>query len=119
MEKLFPELNQQDTKTSSGCTVRSYSHHHPNGGPVLCLVHGYPQSAYMWRHVVPLLKDKVSLFVPGLPGYGQSSLPSSPDKRTVGHIIVEALQATFSKDVSIIWCESEVHHASVSGIQID
>ena len=51
-----------------------------------------------------MLKDKISLFIPELPGYGFSSLPPSPDKRTVGNLILEALQAIFGKERPVIWC---------------
>src|ERR1700761_9201784 len=54
--------------------------------------------------VVPMLKDKISLFIPELPGYGFSSLPPKSDKRTVGGLIMEALQHVFGKDRSVIWC---------------
>ncbi|KAH0123190.1 hypothetical protein KCU67_g17874, partial [Aureobasidium melanogenum] len=37
------------TPTSSGSTVVSYAKDLGHG-PVLWLVHGYPQSAYIWRH---------------------------------------------------------------------
>lgn len=39
-----------------------------------------------------------------MPGYGISSLPPKPDKRTVGSTILEALQAIFGKDRPVIWC---------------
>jgi pimeloyl-ACP methyl ester carboxylesterase len=51
-----------------------------------------------------MLKDKISLFIPELPGYGFSSLPPKPDKRTVGNLIIEALQSVFGKDRQVIWC---------------
>ena len=50
------------------------------------------------------MKDKISLFIPELPGYGFSSLPPKPDKRTVGNLIIEALQAVYGKDRPVIWC---------------
>ncbi|KAK3703919.1 hypothetical protein LTR37_014137 [Vermiconidia calcicola] len=54
--------------------------------------------------VVSALKDKISLFVPELPGYGISSLPPKADKRTVGKLILEALQEVFGKERPVIWC---------------
>ncbi|WPG98884.1 Hypothetical protein R9X50_00168400 [Acrodontium crateriforme] len=100
LKTLHPFLNEVDTKVSSGGTIRSYSHD-TRSGPVLLLLHGYPQSSYMWRHIVPWLKD-YSLFIPELPGYGISSLPPKPDKRTVGNLILEAFRSVFpSRDV--IW----------------
>lgn len=44
------------------------------------------------------------MFIPELPGYGLSSLPPKSDKRTVGNLIMEALQSTFGKDRPVIWC---------------
>ena len=44
------------------------------------------------------------MFIPELPGYGISSLPPSSDKRTVGGLIMEALQQVFAKDRPVIWC---------------
>ncbi|KAK5136912.1 hypothetical protein LTR08_001419 [Meristemomyces frigidus] len=102
---IVPFLNSHSTKTSSGCVVKSYSHD-TGSGPILCLVHGYPQSAYMWRHMAPLLKEKnLTLFLPELPGYGLSSAPPQPDKRTVGTILIEALHQVFNDSTRpVIWC---------------
>lgn len=44
------------------------------------------------------------MFIPELPGYGLSSLPPRSDKRTVGRLVMEALQTTFGKDRKVIWC---------------
>jgi len=102
LKTLHSFLQENDSKVSSG-TVKSYSH--DNGsGPVLCMVHGWPQSSFMFRHIVADLKDKISLFIPELPGYGFSSLPPKHDKRTVGNILIEALQQVFGKDRPVIWC---------------
>lgn len=59
--------------------------------PILVLLHGYPNSAYLWRHVVPLLSSH-PLFVPDLPGYGNSAPPNSHDKVSVGMLILSALR---------------------------
>ncbi|KAF2768975.1 alpha/beta-hydrolase [Teratosphaeria nubilosa] len=99
---IIPFLKQTTTQLSSGGTVQSYSHD-TGAGPVLALVHGYPQTAYMWRHVAPLLKDSHTLFIPELPGYGISSLPPKSHKRTVGNLLIEALQSVFGKDRPVIW----------------
>lgn len=103
LKSLHAFLQENTTQVSSGGKVVSYSHDH-GSGPVLCMVHGWPQSSYMWRHVVSDLKQKISLFIPELPGYGISSLPPKHDKRTVGKLIVEALQRVFGKERAIIWC---------------
>lgn len=43
---LITFLKSHTTQTSAGCTLKSYSHD-TGSGPVLVMVHGYPQSAYM------------------------------------------------------------------------
>ncbi len=49
----------------------------PPDGPVALLVHGYPESSYMWRHVLPAVADTGWRAVaPDLPGFGDS--PADP-----------------------------------------
>jgi pimeloyl-ACP methyl ester carboxylesterase len=57
------------------------------GAPVV-LLHGWPQSWYAWRRVIPLLADRYSLIAPDLRGLGDSSCPPSGyDKRTIARDI--------------------------------
>lgn len=44
-------------------------------GPPLLLLHGYPQTHVMWHRIAPKLAANFQLFIPDLPGYGQSSVP--------------------------------------------
>ncbi|KAK3317356.1 alpha/beta hydrolase [Cercophora scortea] len=90
---FFPTLQRNVTPTASGSQVVSYSSDLGNGGPVLALIHGYPQSA--WRHVIPRLEGKVSLFVPELPGYGISTPATEHSKRFIGRALLDALQEVF------------------------
>jgi len=49
----------------------------PADGPVALLVHGYPESSYMWRDVLPSVADAGWRAVaPDLPGFGDS--PADP-----------------------------------------
>src|SRR5712671_6977390 len=73
-----------------------FSHHYANqkgvrihfvttgqGAPVV-LLHGWPQTWYEWRRLMPLLRDKFTLVAPDMRGLGDSSRPSSGyDKKTV------------------------------------
>ena len=53
-------------------------------GPPLYLLHGYPQTWFIWRKVVPLLAPHYSLVMPDLRGYGDSDKPlGGYDKRTM------------------------------------
>lgn len=49
-------------------------------GPPVLLVHGYPQTKYMWRHLIPALASRFTVVAPDLRGYGDSAKPQSgPD----------------------------------------
>jgi pimeloyl-ACP methyl ester carboxylesterase len=53
------------------------------GKPVV-LLHGWPQTWYEWRLMMPMLADAYSLVAPDLRGLGDSSRPASGyDKKTV------------------------------------
>jgi haloacetate dehalogenase len=47
------------------------------GAPVL-LLHGYPQTHLVWRHLAPRLAREFQVFAPDLKGYGDSDAPA-PD----------------------------------------
>jgi haloacetate dehalogenase len=56
-----------------------------NGFPLL-LLHGFPQSRRMWRHVIPALAQRFTVIAADLRGYGDSGPsddPNSYDKRTM------------------------------------
>ncbi|KAL2434374.1 hypothetical protein ABEF95_005357 [Exophiala dermatitidis] len=92
-------LSHQVTETSLGSQIHSYVSDGGPDTPILTLIHGYPQSAYIFRHVASLLCHKVSLFVPELPGYGISTPiedRSRNDKRSVGTALLEALSKVFN-----------------------
>ncbi|KUJ17017.1 alpha/beta-hydrolase [Mollisia scopiformis] len=40
--------------------------------PILVLLHGYPQTNFTWRHIIPLLPKDIPLFIPDVYGYGRS-----------------------------------------------
>ncbi len=63
-------------------------------GPAVVLLHGFPQTHYMWRDVARRLADRHTVIVPDLRGYGQSSKPAAtgPDtysKRAMAQDIVQ------------------------------
>jgi pimeloyl-ACP methyl ester carboxylesterase len=47
------------------------------GQPKLLLLHGFPSSSHMFRDLIPLLSDSFHIAAPDLPGFGQSSDPTS------------------------------------------
>ncbi len=52
-----------------------------SGYPLL-LLHGYPQSKYMWRKIAPLLAEKYTVVCSDLRGYGKSDKPESDSTHT-------------------------------------
>lgn len=43
--------------------------------PTLLLLHGYPTSSHMFRHLIPLLSEQYHVVAPDLPGFGYSDAP--------------------------------------------
>ncbi|MEM5387748.1 alpha/beta hydrolase [Paraburkholderia phymatum] len=59
-------------------------------GPPLLLLHGWPQTWYCWRRVIPLLAQNYRVIAPDLPGLGDSMYRSERfDKRSIAAEIVE------------------------------
>lgn len=48
----------------------------PADAPVLLLLHGYPSSSHMFRHLIPALAGQYRVIAPDHIGFGRSSAPS-------------------------------------------
>ncbi|MFI7274540.1 alpha/beta hydrolase [Streptomyces sp. NPDC049879] len=67
-------------------------------GPPLVLLHGFPQTHLMWRHVAADLATAYTVICPDLRGYGASGKPAATDpsvysKRTMGADVVALARA--------------------------
>src|SRR5260221_3114035 len=66
-------------------------------GPGLLLIHGFPRTHLMWRHLAPQLTDRHTVVCVDLRGYGQSGSPVSTDdhfpysKRAMASELVEVM----------------------------
>jgi pimeloyl-ACP methyl ester carboxylesterase len=61
-----------ELKRAAGMAYREVAPDEPSGDPVL-LLHGFPSSSYMWRHLMPALANAGRRAIaPDLPGYGDS-----------------------------------------------
>ncbi|MFY9510013.1 MAG: alpha/beta hydrolase [Rubrivivax sp.] len=70
---------------------------HGGSGPPLLLLHGHPQTHWMWHRVAPQLAERFSLVLADLRGYGDSSREGPFDKRTMAadmHRVMQALGHT-------------------------
>lgn len=63
-------------------------------GRAVVLLHGWPQTSYAWRKLVPLLAPHCMVIAPDLRGFGHSSKPAAGyDKKTVAGDIAALLHA--------------------------
>jgi haloacetate dehalogenase len=66
-------------------------------GPTLVMLHGMPQTQYMWHRVAPALAEHFTVICPDLTGYGESyKPPATPDhapysKRAMAQDIIDLL----------------------------
>ncbi|NKQ10521.1 alpha/beta fold hydrolase [Pseudomonas sp. SST3] len=78
----------------------------PAQGPVVWLVHGFPESWYSWRHQVQALADAgYRVMVPEMRGYGQSSAPNdvaSYDLMTVCTDLQAAMDLLEQRSVAVV-----------------
>jgi haloacetate dehalogenase len=68
---------QLETIDAREATIRV---RHGGSGPPVLLLHGHPQTHYMWHAVAPVLAQNFTVVAPDLRGYGDSSKPATtPD----------------------------------------
>jgi pimeloyl-ACP methyl ester carboxylesterase len=48
----------------------------PKNAPTVLLLHGFPTSSHMFRHLIPALAERYHVVAPDYPGYGNSSMPA-------------------------------------------
>ena len=73
-------------------------------GSTLVLLHGYPQTWYMWRKVLPTLAEHYTVIAPDLRGAGGSDAPDGGyDKKTLASDVYGLLsQLGLERDVSLV-----------------
>ncbi|WP_063760771.1 alpha/beta fold hydrolase [Streptomyces aureocirculatus] len=72
-------------------------------GPLLILLHGWPQTGYCWRHVMPLLASSFTVVAPDLRGYGDSSRPPAGyDKRTMAEDMSKLTHTLGFRDACVV-----------------
>ena len=96
MSEPFPLNNADPCWAHHVAAVNGQRIHYVRAGqgdPVV-LLHGWPQTWYMWRKIIPALAQKYTVIAPDLRGFGQSSKPiDGYDKRTVAEDIYQLVQS--------------------------
>lgn len=68
-------------------------------GPPVVLVHGWPQTWYEWRRIMPALAQHYTVIAPDMRGLGDSSRPlSGYDKQTVARDIWQLVRGKLGYD---------------------
>src|SRR6201987_4327342 len=79
--KTTPTMNRSNLPTTQLKIVEAdgikifYREAGPDDGPVLLLLHGYPTSSHMFRHLSARLASTFRVIAPDLPGFGFTEVP--------------------------------------------
>ena len=90
-------------------------------GPALVLLHGFPQTHLMWRHVAPILAEHHTVVCPDLRGYGASSKPEAVaedtySKRTMAADIIGLADALGCDRFALVGHDRGAHVAFRAGL---
>ena len=81
--------------THHTATVNGIRMHYAEAGagPLVILLHGFPETWYCWRHQIPALAAKYRVVAPDLRGYGGTQKPPGGyDKRTMDRDVRELMR---------------------------
>ncbi|MEV0263154.1 alpha/beta hydrolase [Streptomyces sp. NPDC050617] len=97
MNPTIPGFESRRIPVADGVALRAAVGGSPDGPPIV-LLHGFPQTHLMWRHVAARLAASHQVICPDLRGYGDSDKPADPDgaaysKRTMAADIVALARA--------------------------
>ena len=93
-------------QTFSHCraTINNLQIHYVTGGkgdPIL-LIHGWPESWYSWRRVMPALAEKYTVIAVDMPGFGDSPAAPSADKKIVAAYLFGLMQSLGNKKFYLV-----------------
>ena len=72
-------------------------------GPAVVLLHGFPETWYAWRGVMPMLAKEHTVIVPDLRGVGESSIEESGyDRETLAEDVHGLVRSLGFEEVSVV-----------------
>lgn len=91
--------------THNVTTVNSFRMHYvtADAGYPLVFLHGWPQTWFEWRKIIPPLSERFSIIAPDLRGLGDSERPiTGYDKRTLASDVYELLRTLGHEKIGLI-----------------
>ncbi len=128
MEQLFPEPKFVDAK---GVKLAIYEANGDPAGerPPVILVHGWPEIAYSWKHILPALAGAgFRAIALDLKGFGRSDAPKDKTLYDIEHMTGDLAALLDSLDIeravfcghdwggAIVWPMAQLHPARVAGV---
>jgi pimeloyl-ACP methyl ester carboxylesterase len=73
-------------------------------GPLLLLLHGFPEFWYSWRHQIPVLAEHFTVVAPDLRGYNDSDKPARINDYSVPVLVEDVVQLihTFGQERALV-----------------
>jgi pimeloyl-ACP methyl ester carboxylesterase len=73
-------------------------------GPLLLLLHGFPEFWYSWRHQIPVLAQHFHVVAPDLRGFNDSDKPEGVEQYRLHHLVedVRGLLRFFGREKAIL-----------------
>jgi haloacetate dehalogenase len=72
-------------------------------GPLVLLLHGFPETWFAWRHQIPVLARQYRVVAPDLRGYGETAKPMEGyDKRNMARDIRELMDVLGATKAAIV-----------------
>jgi len=94
MPPVIPGFEYRDVPVADGVSLHTAVG--GTGSPVV-LLHGFPQTHLMWRHVAADLAADHTVICPDLRGYGESSKPAATDESTYAMRTMAAAVAALAR----------------------
>ncbi len=61
-------------------------------GPLIVLLHGFPEFWYSWRHQIPTLSKQFKVVAPDMRGYGETEKPVKIDAYKIEKIVKDIVE---------------------------
>jgi pimeloyl-ACP methyl ester carboxylesterase len=102
-ESMAPDFDQLTTRHRTvkvGDLDIFYREAGPSDAPAILLLHGFPTSSHMFRHLIPALADRYRVIAPDYPGFGNSSFPD-PGQFTYSFAALAEIVAKFTDAIGL------------------